>query len=304
MIITLTGDNRHDLRTTLQDIVRAYEADKGSLAVERFDAEEADLEHILHAVEATSLFSPEKLVVIENYEANKALIEQTEQLLAAVPETVTLVIVIHKLDKRASYGKLLKKETDFRELKILSLPETTQWLINQASTRGGTLSRSVAQYLIDTVGADQSRLANELDKLILFSPNISKETIDSLCERQATSTVFELLDAGFRGQQQKAIKLYEEQRRLQVEPLAIIGMIGWQLHILALVKAAGSTPAATIAKDAGVHPFVVQKSAALAKEMPRSKLRELVHHAVELEVTIKSRNLNADDAVKHFLLSL
>jgi DNA polymerase-3 subunit delta len=304
MVITVTGDNQHQVRVAVKKVVDNFTAQHGALAVERFEAGETEAEHILSAVSATSLLSPSKLVLIQDFEINKALTEKTEELLSQVADGTTVVIVIGKLDKRVSYGKLLKKETDFQEFAALSPVDTINWITQTVKDRGGQIDRGTAQYLIDFVGANQERLSNELDKLILFDTEVTRASVDQLSEREPTSTVFELLDAGFNGQEGKTLKLYDEQRRQQVEPLAIIGMIGWQLHILAVVKTATDKSANDIAKDAGVHPFVIQKSLKLAQQMALSKLRELVHQAVVLEEQLKNRTMNADDAVKHFLLSL
>src|SRR3546814_19438404 len=53
------------------------------------------------------------------------------------------------------------------------------------------------------------------------------------------STIFELLDAALSGNTRRALELYEEQRSMKVEPQQIIAMLAWQLHVLAVVKAAG-----------------------------------------------------------------
>ena len=304
MVITITGDNRHRVRAEITSVIEAFVAQHGLLAVERFEAAESEVEQIMSAVSSVSLLSPQKLVFIQDFETSKSLIERVEDLVEQTPADATLLIEIGKLDKRLTYGKFLKKNSDYREFGALLPQEVVGWVVESAKEKGGQIDRGTAQYLVDFIGVDQHRLSNELDKLTLFNPQITRATIDQLSERQPSSTVFELLDAGFNGQQKRALTLYEEQRRQQVEPLAMIGMIGWQLHVLALVKTGKDKSAADIAKDAGVHPFVVQKSMGLARNMALSKLRQLVHHAVVLEEQMKSRTMNADDAVKHFLLSL
>jgi len=304
MVITITGDNQHQARAEARKVTDAFVAEYGSLAVERFDAGEAETEQILSSISSTSLLSSHKLVIIQDFETNKILTEAAETIVEQASDDVTVLILIGKLDKRVAYGKLLKKTTDFREFSALSPQDTVNWVVQTTAKKNGQIDRGSAQYLIDFIGTNQERLSNELDKLILFNPTITRSNIEQLCERQASSTVFELLEAGFNGRQKQALQIYDEQRRQQVEPLAMIGMIGWQLHILAIAKTAKDKSAADIAREAGVHPFVAQKSVQLAKNMALPKLRQHVHHAVVLEETLKSRTMNADDAVKHFLLSL
>lgn len=304
MVITFVGDNQHARSQAVRDEIEAFINQHGSLAVERYDAAESEPEHILSAVESSSLLSPEKMVAIDNYETNKPLTDQTETLLEKVLPGVRLLININKLDKRAAFGKLLQKSTDFRVFSALSAGETAAWLVDLAEEKGGSLDRATAQYLIEYVGSDQNGLQNELDKLILYDPKITRDTIHVMCQPQPTSTIFDLLDAGFRGQHQRALQLYDEQRRQQVEPLAIMSMIAWQLHIISLVMLAGDRPAATIAKDAGVHPFVVQKTKNLVSRLKLAQLRSLLDDVLALEVAMKSRPIQADDAIKHFLMNL
>ncbi len=304
MVITITGDNRHQVRRAVASVVDEFTKAHGALVIERFEATDTPTEQILDAAGATSLLSPQKLIVIDDFETNKELTERTEELLQRLPDETTMLIIIGKLDKRLAFVKLLQKQTDFREFKQPAPQELPGWVIEAAKQKGGWIDRSTAQYLIDFVGTNQERLCNELDKLILFDPQITSANIDDLSEREPSSTVFELLDAGFGGRQEQALRLYDEQRRQQMEPLAIVSMIGWQLHILSLVKLASGKSASEIAKGAGIHPFVVQKSMSLARSMTLAKLKQLVRHAIRLETTMKSRTIDADDAVKHFLLSL
>lgn len=304
MIITLVGDNQHARHQAAQELVAAFEAQHGPLAIERFDAAEQGVEHILSAVEATSLFNPEKLVVIDHFDSNKMLTEQTEALLDKVSIGTTVLIIIDKLDKRLAYGKLLKKESDYREYNQLSSNDIVGWCVQTAEEKGGQLDRDTARYLVEYVGPDQDRLQNELEKLVLFDPAISRETIQTMCEPQPNSTIFDLLEAGFRGQHNRALQLYDDQRKQQVEPLAIMSMIAWQLHIISVVMFAGDRSGQTIAKDVGVHPFVVQKTTGLVKRLKLAQLRQLLDHALKLELAMKSRPIQADDALEHFLLSL
>ncbi len=304
MVITLTGDNRHKVKSELNRQINEFVKAHGPLSIERFDSSEHETEQILNAAVASSLFNDQKLVVIESFEANKTLTDQLETLLNQAPDETTVVLVIDKLDKRAAYIKTLKEQSDWRDFSSLSPDETIAWLVQAAKEKGGSLDRASAQHLIDFVGTDQLRLSNELDKLVLFNPKVTRQTIDQLTEPQPSTTVFELLEAGFKGRQEKALSIYDDQRRQRVEPIYIMSMIGWQLHILAVVKTAKQKSASEIAKAAGLHPFVVQKSLGLARDMSLAKLKSLVRQAVQLEVMLKTRTVDADDALKQFLLSL
>jgi DNA polymerase III delta subunit len=151
---------------------------------------------------------------------------------------------------------------------------------------------------------NQMGLSNELDKLISFDPKIVRKNIDLLVEPLPQGSVFELLDAAFSGNRKLAMDLYTDQRKQQVEPQAIMGMLAWQLHVLAVVKFNEKAPVDELARSAKLNPYVVRKTQNLTRNITQTEVKELISRALELDVRLKSENIDADDAVQHFLLTI
>ena len=147
-------------------------------------------------------------------------------------------------------------------------------------------------------------LGNELDKLLLYDPKVSRQTIELLTELAPQSTVFELLEAAFAGNRKRMMTLYHEQRALKVEPQQIIAMLGWQLHILALIKTAGSRSPDEIAKEAKVSPYVVKKSATIARKLSPTELKRLVSDLLTIDSRLKRESLDADEMLQTYLVKL
>jgi len=304
MIVTLTGQNNFGLRQTLRELVDNFVKEQGDLALERLDGEEVSLEQIKAALTSLPFLASKKMVVLRAPSASKQFAEQAEQLLSDVSEATDVVLVEPKLDKRTAYYKFLKKETDFREFPELDANGLAHWLSNRAKERGGSLSSGDARYLVERVGADQQLLSNELEKLLLYDAKISRANIDLLTEATPQSTVFELLDAAFAGNRQKAAKLYAEQRALKVEPAQIIAMLTWQLHALALLKTAGDRSVDQIAKEAKINPFVIRKSQGIARRLSLAELKKLIGDLLQIDVATKRTSVDADEALQHYLLKL
>jgi len=163
---------------------------------------------------------------------------------------------------------------------------------------------SDANYLVERVGPNQQQLANELNKLITYDSKVTRANIDLLTEKTPQSKVFDLLDAAFGGNKQRALELYEEQRAQKVEPQAIMAMIAWQLKLLALAKTGAGKSAGQIAKDAGLSPYPVQKAQNLARKIDDNKLRAMVSEALEIDEKGKTRNINLDEALKTYITTL
>lgn len=304
MLTTLTGSNSFQLQAELHLIIDAFISQHTNMGLERLDGEEAEYDRIREALESLPFLASKKLVVIRSGSMNKRFVEQAERLLTGLPDTTDVVLVEPKVDKRSSYYKLLKKITEFKEFPELESIGLARWLTAAAKERGGELTLGDARLLIDRVGANQQLLSQELDKLLAYNEKISKDAILLITEQAPHSTTFDLLDAALSGHTKKAIALYEEQRMLKAEPVQIIALLAWQLHVLALIKTAGNRDAATIAKEARLNPFVVRKSTAIANRMSLAEVKELVRTVRDLDIRLKSEPIDPDEAMLHLLIHL
>jgi DNA polymerase-3 subunit delta len=303
-VVTSTGENSFLLQQELSKIVEAFVAEQGDLALERIDGEEAEYEKIREALTSLPFLADKKLVVLRAPSKNKTFVEKFEQLASEIPETTDVILVEPKLDKRLSYYKFLKKNTDFREFSELDPNGLARWLTEAAKGQGGSLNSNDARYLVERVGASQQLLSNELDKLLLYDSKISRATIDLLTDPAPQSTIFQLLEAAFAGNTKRAMSLYAEQRALKVEPPQIVAMLTWQLHVLAIIKTAKDKSADEIAREAKLNPFVVRKSQGIARDLSLAELKTLISRLLEIDVASKSTNLDPDEALRHYLLTL
>lgn len=304
MIITLTGENSFGLQAVLRQLVDDFVKEQGDLALERIDGEEASLEQISEALNSLPFLAAKKLVILRAPSANKQFTEQAEHILNDLPETNDVVLVEPKLDKRTAYYKFIKKQTDFREFPALDQSGLARWLTEAAKEKQGSLSPSDARYLVERVGTDQQLLSNELEKLLLYDAKINRASIELLTEPTPQSTIFELLEAAFAGNHKKSAKLYEEQRALKVEPAQIIAMLAWQLHVLAVIKAAGDRTPDQIAKEAKLNPFVVRKSQNIARQLTLTELKKLISDLLKIDIAMKRTAIDTDEALRHYLLEL
>lgn len=321
-VTILAGENWLGVKQALDKLVSDFTAKHGELSVEKIDAEEKSLDEIAGSAGTQSLLMPQKLCVIYNLSANsdvstsrqeseprlerrgKEAADKIEQILDLSSENTRIILVEGKLDKRGAYYKTLKSKPGFSEFEELDEQRMTTWLMEEAKRLGGTLSRNDAQYLYSRVGGNQSRLANEIKKLIDYDKLISRETIDLLSEPTPSSTIFDLLNAAFSNNKRQALKIYDDQRLQKVEPQQILAMLGWQMHIVALVKSAKDTNPTELAKKAAINPFVIQKSRQIASKLDRAQTRKILADLVNIDWSVKNKGLNADDAIKNLLVSI
>lgn len=304
MIATLAGENSFGLSSALRELIRQFVERHGDMALEQLDGETADFARMQEALTSAPFLADKKLVVLRTPGANKQFTEHVENLLNDVPESTDVVIVEPKLDKRLAYYKFLKKQTAFREFPDLDERSLAAWLVDTAKAGNATLSTGDANYLVERVGANQQLLASELEKLMLYNPAITRETIDAMTERSPQSSIFELLEAAFGGRKARVAELYEEQRQQKVDPLQIIAMLSWQLHILTVIANAGGRSADDVAREAKLNPFVVRKSQGTACRLGAARLKAMISDLLEIDTKARRTRLDLDEALLFYLLTL
>ncbi len=303
MITTLTGDNIYELQQTLKTQISNFAAKHGNLATEKFDAQTTDYATIATALQSTGLFAANKLVIIYEPGANKQLADNIETILSYDSDDIEIIFVQKHFDKRTGLYKALKKQTNLREFLQPNEASLATWSQKYVKERGGKLDPVASRHLIGRLGNNQQAVAQALDVLLLYRPNISIQTIDLLVSPTPQSTVFNLIEALLAGNIKQAMALYGQQRQLKVEPQAILGMLAWQLHILALLKTANGLSLDDIARAAGCNPYVLKKSQSAAQNISVSALKDLLKSTLDLDIALKSRTIDADGAMQTFLLT-
>lgn len=302
-IITLCGPNAYLLEQRLNQIKSEFVDEFGDLAVEAIDGEEATEDQIRFSLESLPFLSPKKLVIIKRLSSNKTLAENIEDFISNVSDSTDIILVEPKPDKRGIYYKTTKKLTRLEEFVELDELSAGKWLVDEAKKAGGELSISDARYMAERVGLNQQILHTELIKLIDYDSKISRQNIDDLTEASPQGTVFNLLDAAFAGNRRRALELYESQRTQRLEPQAILGMIVWQMHLVALVGSSKKT-IDQLAKDTKRSPFVLGKARSISERLGRAELKNLLDRLCALDKRLKSESIDVDEALRQLLFDL
>lgn len=292
------------MRRRLDQLTSEFVKEHGEFALERIDAEEADAAAILEAIQSLPFLANRKMVVLRSLGANKTASGQIEQFIDAAGDGCDVIFYEPFPDKRTSYFKVLKSKTNLEEFDEMDPRGLASWLVEEAKRQDGQLSLSDANYMVERVGTNQELLANELEKLLIYDPAISRQSIDELTVKTPQSKVFDLLDAAFGGNKKRALELYDEQRAQKVEPQAIMAMIAWQLELIALAHLAKGKAANQIARDAGVSPYPIQKAQRLAAKLDRNQLTEMINTAAEFDYKSKTVTFDLDEALKTYIVTI
>lgn len=304
MVTTLSGSNWHAIKSELDKRVNAFVDEYGELALERIEAEEIESGKIIQSIETLPFLASKKMCVVSGLSQNKLAAEQVEQIIDRTSDDSELIIVENKLDKRGSLYKTLKSKTDFLEFSELDEYSGAKWILDEAKSHNAELQMGEAQYLYSLVGGNQSRLANEIKKLAEYDQKISRKSIDLLVEPNPSSSVFDLLESAFSGNKKRTMQIYNDLRLQRVEPLMIISMIVWQMHVVALCESAKGVDASRLAIESKINPYVIRKSQTIASRLTRQKIQAILDELVDIDYRLKNTKIDVDQAMEYLLIFL
>ena len=158
--------------------------------------------------------------------------EEFEDTLAAYLEkpsdSSVVIFVVDELSGNRKLGKLLKEKTACVEFKRLDDPEVRRWASERFRELNVDIRPETTNQLVDLVGNDLRRLANEINKLAAASlpdGNVTNELVLSLVPNTREFSNFALTDNLVAGRKKEALRTLKKVLDDGTEPLAMLGLI-------------------------------------------------------------------------------
>lgn len=243
-------------------------------------------------------------VIIVREAQNIKKIEELEPYVKS-PLNSTVLVINYKyktLDKRKTFTKLLDQKGVLFESKKIYDNQLPNWISTYLKQLGYTISPQAVAMISEYLGADLSKVANELDKLIISLPAGSQITPDQIEKNIGISkefNVFELQNAlGERDllKANRIINYFGANQSGNPGPVVISSLFGYFSKILNyhfLEDKSQNNVAAVL----GVHPFFVKTYVAAAKNYSIKKLVEIVSILREYDMKSKGwENFSASPA--------
>jgi DNA polymerase-3 subunit delta len=287
MIALLTGENTYRIRQSLDAMLAEARDKHGADAISRVDGSTVAVDSLPQLLTGASLFSSAQVVVLNEPSRAKAVWDRLGELLEHIDDATTLIIVDSKPDKRTKTYKLLQAMGAIKAHGLMQEGELVNWLQSRAREGGRDLEAETARYLMQYAGSDQWRLHHEIEKLLSLETLITPQLIRDVIEPEPRASAFEVLDAALSGNRAAAESQLEALSSSE-DPYRFFGLLASQVYAIAVCKAAGGRPADQVAKDAGLHPFVVKKTMNLARRYEQHEVRRLVELVADCDVRMKT----------------
>lgn len=335
MILLFYGEDNYRLKQKIKELKAKFtSASLGNTNLAVLDGKTILIDELTRQVLAFPFLAKSRLVLVENLlkEGKKEIQDKVIELLPKVPVSTVLAFMEDgSPDKRTSLFKKLNQPKQVQEFKLLEPLELSKWIKQEIEKRGANIDTAAIQLLINYVGNDLWRLSNELDKLIAYRLQttvygtekdqkggsrlsvdgslINVNDVNLLVRSQTQSNIFDLIDAVANKNQKRATQELHRLIENGEAALYIFTMIIYQYRNLLIVKdleERSNRPlyGYDIAKYAGLHPFVAQKTLIQTKKYTFSELKNIYKFLLDFDLRIKTGKIEPNTAIDLLVVKL
>lgn len=287
MITLLTGENDFEIRAALKRRIAEFRETHSEDAVTIADATSLGRDELPQLLLGANLFAPERLIVIDDASAQKIVWDKLADYLREVGDTTDVVLIAPSADKRTRTYKWLQKNATIQQFVSFQGPALEKWVAVEAKKKGMDMMPNVARFIIEYAGDDQRQLTHDLEKLALSGKQVTVELVRELLIPNPQASAFELLDAALNKQPARVGELLGGMRAGE-DPYRFFGLLSNQIFAVMVVAAAGQRSPDQIAKDSGLHPYVIKKTVPLARRLSVGERTRLAEVAATTDMQLKS----------------
>lgn len=176
-----------------------------------FYGRDAEWSEVLNACRRYPMFAERQVVLLKEAQGMKTLDKLEPYLEQPLESTVFVITYKHgKLDGRTAFKKLIEKKGAVLTTKRLYDNRLPEWIKSYCQEQGHDITPKGSMLLADHIGADLSRLSNEIDKLSLNLPEgkkIDEDDIEKYVGISKEYNIFEFQNAIGNKDRQKIIRI-------------------------------------------------------------------------------------------------
>ena len=178
-----------------------------------FYGRDADWAAVTNACRRYPMFAERQVILLKEAQHMRD-IDKLEGYVEKPLSSTVLVIAYKdkKIDARTKFAKLIKKSGEVLTSSKLKDYELPAWTSEYIQGQGLSVSHKGLQMLVDNIGSDLSRIANEIDKLVINlkgRKTISEEDIEQYIGISKEFNPFELQDALGKKDMAKAVRIIQ-----------------------------------------------------------------------------------------------
>lgn len=272
------------------------------------------IDEIVSNAKRFPMMAERQVVIVKEAQELSRTIDQLEAY-AENPQPTTVLVFAYKyktLDKRKKLIKTLDKNGLVYESKKLYENQVGEWIRRVLKGKGYEIEPKAMMMLVEFLGNDLSRIANELNKLEIILPKGSKISPAHIEENIGFSkdfNVFEFRKAIGEKNQFKAYQIADYfAKNPKDNPLVLTtGLVFSFFSALLQYHGLKDKSQSNVARELKISPYFVNDYISAAKNYPMKKVSSIIAALRELDVKSKgvgANSLSDSDLLKEILVKI
>ena len=198
-LFLLIGEDKQLIDFSLYEILTSIEFDDNNKII--YDMNINSFMDVIEEASMVSLFSPIKVIVVNNFmldKCNDIEIEYLDKFINSKNKDVYMILISNKIDARKKSYKLLKDNFKIIDLDKVDNNNIYNYIENKIKDNGYKIDNYNIEYFLSKVGNDINNINTELDKLFIYKiedKKILKNDIDLLILDNIDNVIYEFTNA-------------------------------------------------------------------------------------------------------------
>ncbi len=321
MLYIFHGDDEFSRSEAILKLRQKMDPVFGEMNTAFLDGRGLTLGQLQAACDAVPFMGPARLVIVNDLltpaaggkgtrreEGEDGGLRGLEGYLPHLPETTRLVL---SESRRLPQGHPLLRVAEelgayVRTFALPTGPDLEQWIRRRAQGKGVAIAPEATALLATYVGSNLRLLEQELEKLATYlggSGTIGPQEAELLVSSLQEANIFHMVDALGRRDGRRALVVLHRLLEDRSAPLYLLTMITRQFRLLLQAREldAQGVPAAEMARQMEVKPFVARKCLQQGLNFRPAELRAIMAQLLEIDVGIKTGQAQGPVALDLFV---
>jgi len=298
MIIFLFGLDSFRLYSKFKEILEHYQnLHKNKVDLIIFEAENLDFQKFKDFLNSPSLFKKKKLIILKNIFFNKEFkekfLKEKEKILSS--KNLILICQEGEIEKKDPLFSFLIKNSKWQEFQKLEGEKIKNWARKEVLKYNLDIEPKALKRLLEFVGDDTWRLAQEIKKLVNFKKEgkIEIKDVEALVEPNIEIQIFKTIDALIEKKKDLALNLINLHLKKGNHPLYLLGALIAHFRLLLSVKDLVDKGNSWFLafKELNISPFLRKKIWIQAQKFDTQKLKKIYQKLLKIDLGIKTGQL-------------
>lgn len=321
MVITLCGDDNARLTLRLRELLAEHAPPEvADFNLLQLDGAALDLPDLRAACDALPFLGDKRVVVVKGIlgrfgdkdadesQAKSAVAEYVKALkeyLPQAPDSTVLIFVERRKLGASALANALKGGSTVEEYSVPTGDALAAHVANRAKEQGIAMDREAASLLARAVADDPRRLEPEMEKLLAYSAGEDRLTaadVRRMVEIPLEVAIWDMTDAMFAHDAAASLGALRTLLERGQPPQQVMGAVASQVRNLVVAEEYKGRSPESLAKEAGMKPFVARKSLGALRNFRPGEPRRVLSALTRLDLATKTGKAELSSALEFLVV--